>query len=77
MLARNPCAETVPRRPPRRQVTPLSVDEVDALIAAAPPRYRALVVLGAACGLRLGEALGLPVACVPFFSKGLDVSGWS
>jgi integrase len=73
VLARSPCVDTVPRRQPRRRVVPLTADEVDALIAAAPPRYRALVVLGAACGLRLGEALGLPVGCVRLEERELDV----
>jgi integrase len=73
VLARSPCADTVPRRPPRRRVVPLTADEVDALIAAAPLRYRALVVLGAACGLRLGEALGLPFGCLRLEDRELDV----
>ena len=34
---------------------------VDALLAAVPERYRALVLLLAVCGLRTGEALGLKV----------------
>jgi integrase len=40
----------------RRALTP---DEVKALVLAIEPRYRAMVVLSATCGLRYGEALGL------------------
>ena len=39
----------------------LTVDQVLALQAAIPDRYRALVVLGAAAGPRISEALGLTV----------------
>jgi len=37
----------------------LTHDEVKALVLAIEPRYRAMVVLSATCGLRYGEALGL------------------
>ncbi|MDR2538770.1 MAG: site-specific integrase [Bifidobacteriaceae bacterium] len=37
----------------------LSETEVLALIEATPPKYRLITVLGAYCGLRIGEALAL------------------
>ena len=72
-LARNPCDGVVPKRPPRPKVVPLAVEQVEALIDAAPDRYRAMVVLAAACGLRLGEVLGLKVSRVRFLERELDV----
>ncbi|MEU5791318.1 hypothetical protein ABZ754_26805 [Micromonospora purpureochromogenes] len=39
---------------PRRKIVPLTLDEVDALTEGMPARYRALVVVGAATGLRQG-----------------------
>lgn len=44
---------------PREQVVPLTVDQVDALVRAAPDHYRHLVVVAAATGLRQGELFGL------------------
>ncbi|SEO75415.1 tyrosine-type recombinase/integrase [Trujillonella endophytica] len=72
-LVKSPCRETLPPRPHRERVVPLTVEQVEALVAAAPDRYRALVVLGAGCGLRLGEALGLKVGRVRFLERELDV----
>ncbi|MDH6461777.1 integrase [Micromonospora sp. A200] len=58
---------------PRKQVTPLTVDQVDALAGNMLPMYRALVVVGAATGLRQGELFGLQVADVDFLRKTLTV----
>ncbi len=73
-LAKSPCRDTLPPRPYREKVAPLTVEQVEALVTAAPTRYRALVVLGAGCGLRLGEALGLKVHRVRFLQRELDVA---
>jgi integrase len=43
----------------RSRVVPLSVGQIDALVAAIPDRYRALVVTAVGSGLRQGELLGL------------------
>lgn len=43
----------------RELVRPLTVDQVRALAAAAPPYIRRMVVLGAATGMRLSEMTGL------------------
>ncbi|MEU1813431.1 tyrosine-type recombinase/integrase [Micromonospora aurantiaca (nom. illeg.)] len=58
---------------PRQQITPLTVEQVDQLAAAVPARYRALVVVGAAAGLRQGELFGLQVADVDFLRRTLTV----
>jgi len=73
-LAKSPCRDTLPPRPHRERVAPLTVEQVEALVTAAPARYRGLVVLGAGCGLRLGEALGLKVNRVRFLERELDVA---
>ena len=59
LLAQNPCAirgTSVERSPERPVVT---VGQVNALAEAIEGRYRAMVLLGAFCGLRLGELLAL------------------
>jgi integrase len=43
----------------RARVVPLSVAQVDALVAATPARYRAMVIAAVGSGLRQGELLGL------------------
>lgn len=48
-------------------------EQVHALAAGLPPRYRALVYVGAGCGLRHGEALGLEVTHVDFLRRELHV----
>ncbi|KIC57311.1 tyrosine-type recombinase/integrase [Microbacterium hominis] len=42
-----------------RKVVPPTDDELDAILAAITPRYRALVVVAAVGGLRFGEAIAL------------------
>jgi integrase len=73
-LARNPAARTGPRRTPRPRVAPLAVAQVQALIDATPERFRVVVLLGAGCGLRIGEALGLRVGEVDLAAGVLRVS---
>jgi integrase len=73
-LARNPAARTGPRRTPRPLVAPLTVGQVQALIDATPERFRVVVLLGAGCGLRIGEALGLRVGEVDLEAGVLRVS---
>jgi len=73
LIASSPCAGIrLPRRVPR-QVVPLTTEQVHALSAAMPPRYRALVVLAAGTGLRQGEAFGLEVRHVDFLRRTLQV----
>lgn len=57
----NPCEGTKLPEDYRPPVEPLTTDQVMAMHDALPERYRALVTLMAATGLRQGEALGLTV----------------
>jgi integrase len=57
----------------RAPVVPLEVDQVAAIADSIAPRYRALVLTGAGCGLRLGELLGLGVEHVPFLERSIRV----
>ncbi|MEV5942670.1 site-specific integrase [Streptomyces sp. NPDC051994] len=61
LLSRNPCAVKSVRPPtsePRR-VIPWSPEQVRAVRAALPDRYRSMADVGAGCGLRQGEIVGL------------------
>lgn len=69
----DPCDRIKLPEMPRQQVVPLTVDQVDALAAAMPPRYRALVVVGAGTGLRQGELFGLQVRDVDFLRRSMLV----
>ncbi|MFE0627802.1 tyrosine-type recombinase/integrase [Streptomyces sp. NPDC058864] len=62
-LARNPCraGSVRPPRPAAGRVTPWLPDRVFAVRAGTPDRLRAMVDVGAGCGLRQGEIFGLAV----------------
>jgi integrase len=53
---------------------PWSRDRVFSVRAALPKRYRAMVDLGAGCGLRQGEIFGLPVDGIGFDSGWIHVA---
>ena len=69
----SPCVDVRLPRPAPKRVEPLATARVEALIAAMPERYRALVVLAAGTGLRQGEAFGLELARVDFLRRTLEV----
>ncbi|MGW6650825.1 integrase [Streptomyces sp. CB02130] len=60
-MRKNPCSASTVRAPARNphQVVPWAADRVFAVQAALPEQYRAMVDLGAGCGLRQGEIFGL------------------
>ncbi|GAB3126479.1 hypothetical protein GCM10027160_50110 [Streptomyces calidiresistens] len=62
-LARNPCraGSVRPPKPTPGRVTPWSAERVFAIRRAMPERLRAMIDVGAGCGLRQGEIFGLPV----------------
>jgi integrase len=67
-IAHNPATSRTVKKPPqiKRKVVPWTVEQVRAVIAAHPERYRALVAVGAGAGLRQGELLGLAEDDVDF-----------
>lgn len=73
ILTASPCRRIALPRIPHGQVVPLRPEHVHALVAAAPARYRALLVLCAGTGLRQGEALGLTVDRVDFLRRTLTI----
>lgn len=57
----------------RERVTPLTVGQVHAIAERVTPRYRAMVLLAAATGLRSGELRGLTVDRLEFSGDGLRI----
>jgi integrase len=59
MIPHNPCSGAKLPSIPRKRIVPLAVEQVRTLSEQIPGRYKALVLLGAATGLRPGELFGL------------------
>jgi integrase len=60
LLLKNPCRVRGAATAKRKSVTKVAtVSEIDAIVEAMPPRYRAMVLLAAWCGLRFGELIAL------------------
>jgi integrase len=75
LIAANPCRAASVRLPKRdnRKVEPWPVEQVQAVIAALPERYRTTAIVAAGCGLRQGEVFGLRVVDVDFLRRRLHV----
>lgn len=73
VLGTSPCVDVRLPAEPRREVVPMTPEQVAALAETIPDRYRALVIVGAGCGLRLGEATGLTVDRVDFLRRMVKV----
>ncbi|MGW7709808.1 tyrosine-type recombinase/integrase [Streptomyces sp. NPDC054771] len=60
-MRKNPCSASTVRAPARntQKVVPWTAERVFAVQAGLPEQYRAMVDLGAGCGLRQGEIFGL------------------
>lgn len=65
-IASNPCVGTRLPKPDVKDVVPLTLDEVVALVGAMPDELKAMVTLTAGTGIRQGEAFGLTVDRVDF-----------
>ncbi|MBI4941873.1 MAG: tyrosine-type recombinase/integrase [Actinobacteria bacterium] len=61
LIGSTPVVRVALPRAERPRVVPLSVEQVRALAAAAPARYRRMVIVQAALGLRMGELRALRV----------------
>jgi len=73
VLSASPCHRVTLPRDDRPEVVIPTVEQITTLAAAVPSRYRALVVLLAGSGLRIGEALGLAVSDVDFLRRSVKV----
>jgi integrase len=73
LIADSPCGDVrLPRRE-RREVVPLTTEQVVALTDVMPDRYRALVTLSAGTGLRQGEAFGVTLGAIDWMRRILRV----
>jgi integrase len=73
VIAQNPAVGIrLPKAEPKR-IEPLAIDVVEAIVDAVPHRYKALVTLAAATGLRQGECLGLTLDRVDFLRRQVTV----
>jgi integrase len=75
LIASNPCAvsSVKPPRVDRRRVVPWSVETVHRIIEGHPDEFRAMPVLGAACGLRQGEIFGVCLDAIDFLRRVVHV----
>lgn len=74
LIAKSPCRKIGRPEVEQGRVQPLPVQTVEALIDAVPARYRALIVLGAGTGVRLGEALGLTNDRVIWLARQVEIN---
>ena len=73
LVSANPFARVTLPRVERARVIPLTVEQVAALADEIGDRYRAMVIVQAACGLRIGELLALRTRDVDFLRRTLRV----
>jgi integrase len=73
LITTSPCVSIRVPKPTPKRVEPLATEQVEALIAAMPERYRALVILAAGTGVRQGEAFGVELEAVDFLRRTLEV----
>ncbi len=69
LIARTPCVEINLPVVTKTRVNPLPTLAVEAVIGAAPARWRSAFVLGAGTGKREGEILGLTLDRVEFLAR--------
>ncbi|WP_405680925.1 tyrosine-type recombinase/integrase [Streptomyces sp. NBC_01238] len=74
-LNRNPCSVRSVKQPvvERKRIVPWLAERVFAVQAAMPERYQAMVDLGAGCGMRQSEILGVTVDAFDFETDTLHV----
>jgi integrase len=73
LIASSPCIRIALPKTAATEVVPLRVEEVEALAAAVPVRYRAVILFAAGTGLRQGECFGLTVDRVDFLRRKVRV----
>ncbi|HZE17768.1 MAG TPA: site-specific integrase, partial [Mycobacterium sp.] len=72
-IASNPCDGTKLPKVHRKQIVPLTTEQVAAVRDALPPQLQALVTLAAGTGMRQGECLGLTVNRMRFLERMVTV----
>jgi integrase len=73
LLSTSPCRRITLPTADDEAIVPPTVEEVQAFRDALPERYRALAVLLAGAGPRIGEALGLDVSHVDFLRRQVSI----
>ncbi|MEX0678892.1 MAG: site-specific integrase [Pirellulales bacterium] len=74
LIARNPCDAIDPPRVPKRQIAPLTAEQVQQLLDAAKDgRLYALYVVAIGTGMRLGEIFGLQWPDVDLKGRAINV----
>jgi integrase len=68
-IVANPCDGSKLPKVERKQVVPLTTEQVSALRDVLPPQLQALVTLAAGTGMRQGECFGLTVDRVKFLER--------
>jgi integrase len=76
LISRNPCKAKSLRMPrqPTRKVVPWTVQQITALRAGLPERYRAVADCAAGLGMRQGEVFGLAVDDIAFLQRTVRVA---
>jgi integrase len=72
-IVANPCDGSKLPKVQRKQVVPLTTEQVAAVRDALPPQLQALVTLAAGTGMRQGECFGLTVDRVRFLERTVAV----
>ncbi|MBA2952190.1 tyrosine-type recombinase/integrase [Nocardioides sp. MAH-18] len=72
-IARTPCVRINLPEVVDKKVSPLTIEQLEAIVAALPERYRAMAIVGAATGMRSGELRGLTLDRISpaLFPRGL------
>jgi integrase len=73
-VAASPCVGVKLPKQHKRLIVPLTLEQVEAVTDAMDDKYRPLVILGAGAGLRISEALGLPVSAIDWLGYQLSVT---
>lgn len=74
LLLSNPCNAIRLPKEPRSEAVFLSPAQIEALVQATPPAYRALVLTAAGTGMRWGELAGLPRNRLDLLRRRLEVT---
>ncbi|WP_261570340.1 tyrosine-type recombinase/integrase [Frankia gtarii] len=73
VIGRSPCVRIKLPEIVKEAVVPLTVEQVRALHDAIAKAYRPAILVGAGCGLRISEVLGLTEPAVRHLARDLDV----